>query len=467
MDIEVLIAGAGPTGLVLAIELARRGVGVRIVDSAPAFPAASRGDALAPRTLEIFEDLGVLDEVLALGHLKYPMRIYHDGEPAGQREMASHREPRPDKPYPNMWLLGQARTEEVLRDRLAGYGVRVELGTAVTGFQQDAEAVTVRLGGSSVRAAYLVGADGGKSFVRGALGVEFPGTTDESLRMMICDVALDGLDLGYAHWFASPAGAGVALVPVSGQPPYFQLRAPLGAGPADGSTAGVRALLDSVCCRARLREVAWSTVLRSNLRVASRFRDGRVFLAGDAAHVHPPTGSHGFNTGVEDAYNLGWKLAAALSGTTSFLDTYEQERHTAATRIRTMIIDLMCAYAGGRSPAPALDLGYHHSPLSVDERAVPGKLRAGDRAPDAPVHTRDGRAVRLFELFRGTHATLLEFGRAAVDPPPWPGEVRVHSLGPGGDFADRAGHAFRAYDVAAGTQVLVRPDGYVAHIRST
>jgi len=345
---EVLIAGAGPTGLVLAIELARRGVGVRIVDRAAAFPTGSRGDALAPDTLEIFDDLGLIDGVLAEGHLKYPMRIYHDGEFVKQRETAPRKEPLPDRPYRNMWLLGQARLEELLRARLAVLGVRVELGTEVTGFSQDADAVTVRLPGETVRARYLVGADGGKSFVRRALGVAFPGETDESTRMMICDVVADDLDRACSHWFTTAAApaSGVALVPVSGQPPYFQLRVPL---PAD-ALPDVRQVLDRVPVRVPVRvgDVAWSTVLRSNLRVAERFRVGRVFLAGDAAHVHPPTGSYGLNTGVEDAYHLGWRLAAGLSGSPEPLDDYEPERHMVATEIHAEVTGLMRRYGVDR-----------------------------------------------------------------------------------------------------------------------
>ncbi|RSM77339.1 FAD-binding protein [Kibdelosporangium aridum] len=463
MDTEVLIAGAGPTGLVLAIELARRGVNVRIVDKAEAYPTSSRGDALVPRTLTIFDDLGVLDEVLAVGHAKYPVQTYRDGELIDRRERAAQ-----TGRLPNIWLLGQARTEQVLRDRLAAHGVRVQLGTEVTGFSQDADAVTVHLrDAETIRAAYLVGADGGKSFVRQALGVPFPGTTDETLRMMICDVVVDGLDLACAHWFTR----GLALVPVSGQPPLFQLRAPISAD-TPGAPAGVQALLDHRCGagKVRLRDLTWSTVLRSNLRVAERFRTGRVFLAGDAAHVHPPTGSYGLNTGVEDAYNLGWKLAAALSTSEQeeLLETYHLERKTVASRIQTMITGLMRKYAGDEA-APDLDLSYRHSPLSVDERAEPGTLHAGDRAPDALVLARDGRPTRLFELFHGTHATVLAFGQETADPPDFSGEVRTHSVFPpdsGGEFTDHKGQAFGAYDVLPGTQILVRPDGYVAAIRS-
>ncbi|AHH99302.1 FAD-dependent monooxygenase [Kutzneria albida] len=472
---DVVVAGAGPTGLVVAIELARRGVGVRVVDRAAEFAANSRSDSLRPRTLEVFEDLGVLDAVLAAGSHKYPMRVHHNGVPVAERSTSRRQEPTPDRPYPNMWLLGQARTEQVLRDRLAEFGVRVELDCAVTGVEQDEHGVSIQLHhNETVRAAYLVAADGGKSFVRRALGVAFEGCTDESTRMMICDVLVDGLDRNCSHWFAraEAPGVGLALVPVSGQP-QFQVRAALDADREPGTLAELQALLDRFCDghRVRLRELTWSTVLRSNLRVAQRFRVGRVLLAGDAAHVHPPTGSQGLNTGVQDAHNLGWKLAAAVSGAPEaelLLDSYEQERRAVALRVHAMITDLMRSYTGRTAHPAPLEVSYRDSPLSVDERPAPSGLRAGDRAPDAPLLGPDGRPTRLFELFRGPHATLLAFGEVAADRPHWPGELRAHHIAPAGtpgEFVDTAGHAFAAYGVAPGTQVLVRPDGHIGRVR--
>ena len=145
MDTQVLIAGAGPTGLTLAIELARRDVPVRIIDKADTFFAGSRGDGLQPRTMEVFEDLGVLDAVLAQGAAPVPTRVYVGGQLVGERLMAELVEPSPTTPYPTAWFLGQSQTEGILRDRLAEFGVRVELATALTGFEQDETGVTATL----------------------------------------------------------------------------------------------------------------------------------------------------------------------------------------------------------------------------------------------------------------------------------------------------------------------------------
>jgi hypothetical protein len=229
----------------------------------------------------------------------------------------------------------------------------------------------------------------------------------------------------------------------------------------------------------RLREVAWSTLWRPNARLARRFRDGRVFLAGDAAHVHPPTGGQGLNTSVQDAYNLGWKLAEALAVSRlddRLLDSYEAERRPVAARVLGISNELLRRHTEGAEDAHErgaqtrqLDIGYRESPIVHDGRVRPGRLVAGDRAPDAPVVDAHGRPVRLFELFRGPHATLLVFGEHARQVEGRPG-LAVHPVLPPGSRAegpavvDAHGHARAAYDVPDGTAVLVRPDGYVGRI---
>jgi len=488
VDTQVLIAGAGPTGLTLAIELARRGIAVHIVDRAGQPPTGSRGDGLQPRTLEVFDDLGVLDAVLAAGSPQASMRAYAGGRFLGERRMSDWQEPTPDVPHPNPWVLGQDRTEAILRDRLAGLGVRVELATELVAFTQDESGVTAALrrhgAQETVRAGYLVGADGGASTVRKTLGIPFEGSTDESIRMLLGDVRADGLDHGSGHWFAAEDDLrrGVALTPLQGGD-FFQFACPLDASDTEPTLATLQAVLDRYCSDSapRLRELAWTTVWRPNVRLARRFRDGRVFLAGDAAHAHPPTGGQGLNTGVQDAYNLGWKLAAAFTGPEAeaarLLDSYEAERLPVAARVLGISTALLRKHVAGDADAHRrgaethqLDVGYRDSPLVHDERAEPGRLRAGDRAPDAPVVDADGRVIRLFDLFRGPHATLLTFGCSAADTTVAEPGVPVHPVLRPGEHAtgpavvDAEGHAFSAYDVADGTAVLVRPDGYVGSI---
>src|SRR6201996_691705 len=161
-DADVLVAGSGPTGLTLALDLARRGARVRIVEKSDRYPVGSRGDGIQPRTLEVFEDLGVLDEVLSAGILAPVSRIYDGDRVVWDGRMAEPVAPRADVPYPNLWFVPQWRTEQILRAALAAHGVEVALGAGVVAFEQDDHAVTVRLeSGETLRALYLVGADGG------------------------------------------------------------------------------------------------------------------------------------------------------------------------------------------------------------------------------------------------------------------------------------------------------------------
>ncbi|MGW4592084.1 FAD-dependent monooxygenase [Amycolatopsis thermoflava] len=452
---DVLIAGAGPAGLALAIDLARRGIGVRIVDKATEFFRGSRGDGLQPRTLEVFDDLGVVDAVLAAGREMPAFRVHLDGEYVMERRMGERREPTPDVPYPNGWVLGQSQTEGILRDRLAEFGMRVELGAELTGFTQDGTGVTAELStGETVRADYLVGADGGRSFVRKALGIEFEGVTDESFRMLLGDVEAD-LDPGFGYWFARAAdpGSGVMMSPLPGIG-LFQFGAPLGEADAEPTAETLQSILDGLNAGVRLGKLAWSTVWRPNVRLAKRFREGRVFLIGDAAHVHPPTGGQGLNTSVQDAYNLGWKLA---DGSPELLDSYETERRAVAERVLGISSELLRRHLAGDERAHERGADTQQLDISYRVSDEPG-LAVGDRAPDAPVLDDSGAKVRLFDLFRGPHATRLIFDGDAPDEPHTYAVLRPGQSRAGKSVVDEEGHAFTAYDAK---EVVVRPDGYV------
>ncbi|WP_163513154.1 FAD-dependent monooxygenase [Fodinicola acaciae] len=450
MTTNVLIAGAGPTGLTLGIELARRGVDVRIVDRAERYFVGSRGDGLQPRTQEVFEDLGVLAEIQASGMDAPLMRMYAGEQVVWEGRMADPVEPRPDVPYPNGWFVPQARTEEILRDRLAELGVRVELRTAVTGFEQDADGVTVRLERDGetevVRAAYLVGADGGRSTVRKQLGIPFVGETNEEIRMTLADVRATGLDHRYGHGWMLEGEKFFGFTPLATGPDTYVIAT---TGDVELTLDSLQKQVDAISGRTDiiLSDLTWATVWRPNIRMVERFRDGRVFLAGDAAHVHPPTGGQGLNTGVQDAYNLGWKLAAVLGGAPEeLLETYQAERLPVAARVLGVSTELLQKYIDGDEDANKR--GDNTKGLDISYRTVPGDgLAAGDRAPDGLVGER-----RLFELFAGPHWTLLRFGAGA----PEADGVESYEV----DAVD-------GYDVPAGSAVLVRPDGYVGLVTSS
>lgn len=451
---DVLICGAGAAGLTLAIDLARRGVDFMLIDKANGPFQGSRGKGIQPRSVEVFEDLGVLDGLMALGAGPYPpIRTYQDGT-FTDTTLTEDVQPTPAEPYAGPLMAPQFLTERALRGRLAALSQAPRFGTALTSFEQDDQGVTATLAsGQTIRARWMVGADGGRSFVRQALGVEFPGETKPG-RGIVADVRLAGLSRDVWHHFAAPDGQRVSFCPLAGTD-LFQLQ---GHAPAveDFSAAALNALVRERSDRADIvvTEVQWASTFGVNARLAERYRVGRVLLAGDAAHVHPPTGGQGLNTSLQDAYNLGWKLAAVLKGAPeALIDTYEAERQPIAADVLGLSVRLLGEKEIRRGrEARQLDLGYRGSSLSLD-LGVEAKVAPGDRAPDAPCQDRDGRPVRVFEVLAGPHWTLLGADVLA----PRPGLVIA-------DLVDTDGWFAKAYGLPSGGFALVRPDGYVATV---
>ncbi|GGL76060.1 hypothetical protein GCM10010129_19650 [Streptomyces fumigatiscleroticus] len=444
---DVLIVGAGPTGLTLGIDLARRGVDALVVERAAALFPGSRGKGLQPRTMEVFDDLGVLDAIRAAGGTYPAGMIWQDGRRVGEHRMFDPAEPTEDSPYNEPWMVPQWRTQEILAARLEELGGRVVFGREAVGVEQDGDGVTVRFGdGGVLRARYAVAADGGRSAVRHALGIGMTGETVDPGPMLVADVRITGLDRDNWHVFP-PRGDGedfMAICPLAGTED-FQLvaRFPEGSTP-DLTLDGVRKL---VAARSHLApedvtEVRWASDFRPRAALADAFRAGRVFLAGDAAHVHSPAGGQGLNTSVQDAYNLGWKLGAVLrdGAPAALLDTYEEERRANAAAMLGLSTSVHRGETRRGEATRQLGLHYRDASLTEETRAEPGPVRAGDRAPDATV---DG--VRLFDAFRGPHWTLLALGTRA--PEGVAETVRV---------VRGAAPAF----YGAGL-FLVRPDGYV------
>jgi hypothetical protein len=221
----------------------------------------------------------------------------------------------------------------------------------------------------------------------------------------------------------------------------------------------------------QLQSVSWASAYVMNARLADRYRNGRVFLAGDAAHIHPPTGGQGLNTSVQDAYNLGWKLAAVLDGAPDrLLDSYEEERRPVAEAMLGLATGLLEAAKEGRMQRGReerqLDIGYRGSSLAFDRFGRDGNLLAGDRAPDAPVRGAAGTSRRLFDLFKGPHWTLVGY-EAPGDIIEGRKGLHIHRIGGGCELDDKGGHFREAYGIVSGEWVLVRPDGYVAAIVSS
>jgi hypothetical protein len=222
-----------------------------------------------------------------------------------------------------------------------------------------------------------------------------------------------------------------------------------------------------------IREVLWGSAYDMNARMADKYQVGRVLIGGDAAHIHPPTGGQGLNTSVQDAYNLGWKLAAVINGAPEkLLATYDEERRPIAAEMLGLSTKLLRAAKerGGMRrgrETHQLDLGYPESSLSLNKPAPsPERVLAGDRAPDAPIRGAAGQPTRLFKLFQGPHWTLLgyEVDRAAFAPRR---DLHIHTIGVRGNIFDESGLVRDAYGLSAGDWVLVRPDGYVGAIVSS
>ena len=489
-EIEVLIAGAGPAGLVLACDLARRGVAVRIVEANPVPPdhrSGSRGKGIQPRTLEVYDDLGIIDEVHESGGQYYPAMAWDGPNPLGAAKFhrIEKREPTPDVPYPSMWMLLQPRALDILRRRLNDLGGRVEFGIRLVSFTQDPDGVTASLQHAdgreeTVRARYLAGCDGARGVVRASAGVEFASETIDPHPMITADVVVQGLERTHWHMWDNAKGGALWLGPLV-QTNAFQLYAKFEDAEPDLSHEGLRKLVRDRTGRPELdvTEVLYASHFGSRAGLANHFRVGRVFLAGDAAHMHPPAGGQGMNTAVQDAYNLGWKLGHVLrrGAPHTLLDSYEEERLPVAAHLLEFVVQMHKHWLGQakdqeeprRGEHMQLGLNYRGGPLSLDERAAVAEeiTRAGDRAPDAQLSDAAGATMRLFDLFRGPHFTLLAFDGAAL-----PGlgsqygdAIRVYRVARpgaegGGAPIDMNGKAHRIYGEGL---ILVRPDGYVGY----
>ncbi|MFJ9372136.1 FAD-dependent oxidoreductase [Streptomyces sp. NPDC101455] len=443
--VDVLIVGAGPTGLTLGIDLARRGMDALVVEKADVLFPGSRGKGIQPRTMEVFDDLGVIDAILTQGGA-YPVgAVWQDGRKVGEHQMFGPSETDPDTPYGTPWMVPQWRTQEILSARLTELGGTVAFGREVTGFTQDETGVSVGFAsGTAVRARYVVAADGGRSVVRRTLGIGMTGETVDPNPMLVADVRITGLDRDNVHVFPPRGDDGfLAVFPLAGTED-FQVIAQFPEGTdVDLSPDGIRR---TVACRTHLApedvtELRWASDFRPRAALADRFQQGRVFLAGDAAHVHSPAGGQGLNTSVQDAYNLGWKLCAVLRGEApaSLLDTYEEERRPNAADMLGLSTKVHRGEARRGEATRQLGIGYRESSLTEETRAAGEGLRAGDRAPNRTV-----AGVRLLDAFRGPHWTLLALGPEA---PAVGDAVRVVQ-----------GPAAETYSTGL---FLVRPDGYV------
>jgi 2-polyprenyl-6-methoxyphenol hydroxylase-like FAD-dependent oxidoreductase len=492
--IDVLVVGAGPVGLTLAIDLARRGVICRIIEQSPTYQIGTRGRGISLRSQQVFEDLGILEALFPYDEAMTPVRTYDHDELVSEINPASLFPPVPP-PYRPILMINQEHTEAVLREHLGSYGLHVELDCKLIGFTQNAERVVAQVThagqGEEIQTRYLVGCDGGRSTVRKETGISFLGETWDEEHFLLANVSTSGLDPNYAHTWGNTTRGGLTLNWMSHSNTWFFI-APV--APDEHETLpnptleSVQSIFDEHAglLGVRFSNPHWLSLWRPNIRMVDRYRAGRIFLAGDAAHVHSAAGGQGMNTGVQDAYNLGWKLALVLDGAPdALLDTYQAERLPVAEGIlattsirhrefRRDFSQAVTTLVSGKetfADPSQLSLTYRGSPLARDLDHTTG-IRAGDRAPDA-LCTSEGldEQIRLFDLFHGTHFTLLAFGDQPVPrlPVAYDDILRIYTIARLDNTATPTEHTlldtdeqvYRTYGISGNAQILVRPDGYV------
>lgn len=495
--IDVLVVGAGPTGLTLACDLARRNIRHKIIERAPTANRASKAKTIQPRALEVLDDLGAAPFVLQRGVVDLPMRFYDAAGAVTDRPAMSVRAAEAfHSPFPDPVWVGQFDVEEALRQRLANFGGRVQYRAAAIGVEQNDDAVVVTVateeGQQRVRARYVVAADGGKSKLRTFAGLCLTGETYQDPQWYLGDVTAAGLERTHMHIWTSKLGM-IGLTPLPGSD-LWQLQSPIRPGdePGEPSLSFYQRMLDerAGAGAVTLTSATWLSVYRVNVRMVEHYRRGRILLAGDAAHVHSPAGGQGMNTGIQDAYNLGWKLAAVIEGASdTLLDTYEGERipvaravlhdsshkmqRTTATVTRSSKDGLSAAFSSiADDITTGLPVGYPNSSLTLRNAHEPAAqdpsaaVRPGDRVPNAGGLRRLSDTCCVFDLLRGPHWTLILFDHSepvALERAK-SAQLHIHRIGslPDSVTADTLGEFKRHYGAEAGEMFLIRPDGYLA-----
>lgn len=517
-DVDVLIVGAGPTGLTLAAQLQTFGVSFRIVDRLLDRARESRALAIQARTIEILQGLGIAEQLVSAGRTSTRLMIHFEHRVA-EAELGGFRVP--DTRFPFILFLSQAETERIYDDHLVARGVRVERGVELVEFSARDTGVDCTLrhrDGHEERVctAYLVGCDGAHSSVRKGAGIPFKGGTYLQ-DFLLGDVEADGpLRRDTIHSF--PGSHGVAMFFPLGSPSTWRIIAmtPGGASvvsdaplTSDASLPELQSVVDGATgATVRLSDPTWLTHFRLHHRQTASYRAGRVFLAGDAAHIHSPVGAQGMNTGIQDAWNLGWKLALVVTGRANeaLLDSYEAERWPVGRTLLRTTDRIFSLFTRTMSAAPfaawirremvsrilprvlrstrlrnfafgfvsEFRIRYRKSPVvSEGKPRLRAGPRAGDRLPDALL-VRDGHPTYLQRELASPNVHLVLCG----EPDSWDRE-RLSGLaarfGPllvahrlarrssaAGVLVDETGEGFERLGVDEAAQYLVRPDGYIA-----
>lgn len=498
MDTPVLIVGAGPTGLMLANQLGRQGVPAMVIDRHAGPALQTRALGVQARTVEIYESLGIVDRALELGKRGTGANVWAQGRKMARVPLGETG--RSLTPYPFILILGQDDNEKIMGERLRDWGMSVQWNTELVGLEQadDRVAATLKLPGGATRrieAQWVAGCDGAHSAVRELNGIAFAGAPYEHV-FFVADTEVTG-DMvpnevniylwreGFHLFFPMRGNDHWRIVGILPQTLPGK----------DGATfdAVVPSLQHEAGARLSFKACSWFSTYRIHHRRAARFRDRRCFLLGDAAHVHSPVGAQGMNTGLQDSYNLGWKLALVVAGRAdaALLDSYERERVPVAERLlattdrafrlavsgswlaallRTQVIARIAALAMRFEPIQRvafrvisqIGIEYRASPLSLSLPDLPhGAPRAGDRFPWLRLRLKaDGPVEDLFEIRDDTRLALIVVGQPApADGALAAGDLlRVDAIP---DDPANAAELARAR-IPRRSFWLLRPDGHVA-----
>jgi 2-polyprenyl-6-methoxyphenol hydroxylase-like FAD-dependent oxidoreductase len=496
MDTDVLVVGAGPTGLMLANQLMRRGVRTRIIDRHAGPSRETRALGVQARTLEIYAQLGVVDRALELGKRGTGANVWAQGRKMARVPLGDAG--RTATPYPFILILGQDDNERILGDRLRDFGTSVEWNTELIGLEQEPDRVnaTLRLTDGSeqtIAAAWVAGCDGARSAVRELNGIGFPGAPYEHVFFVADTETTGSMVPDEVNVYLFQDGFHL-LFPMRGKD-HWRI---VGILPPDLRRADVTfeavipALRKQAGAGLSFRSCSWFSTYRIHHRSAARFRAGRCFLLGDAAHIHSPVGAQGMNTGLQDAYNLAWKLALVVEGRAdaALLDSYEAERVPVARRLlnttdrafrlvvsdsrlagllRTKVLARLAAFAMSRERiqhfafrvVSQTGINYRTSPLSQSRGGLPETApRAGDRFPWLRLKFQpDGAVEDSFNKLEDRHFNLLVIGQPVpAETLGFDGNLLITHALPADPLNDAELARAR---IPQPSFYLIRPDGHV------
>ena len=493
MKTEVLIIGAGPTGLALACQLIRYGIDFVILDKKETTTPHSKAIGVQARSLEIYEQIGLADELISQGAIAEKARLVESGGVRGEVDLSNIGEGM--SPYPFLLLVEQGRHEKILHDFIKANGKDVLWNTELENFSQDANGIKANIKNkngesNTIEAKFLVGCDGAKSVVRHTLGMTFEGNTFERL-FYVADVQIEWEFPHDSLYVCLAENTITAFFPMTGGENHFRI---VGTFPEDDDRREgeilyeeiEKQIIEDTKLDLDIHDVNWFSVYRVHSRRVNKFSEGRCFLAGDSAHIHTPAGAQGMNTGIQDGYNLAWKLAFVLRGKADekLLETYDEERLPNARRLlqttdrafdfgasdewfvaffRTKIFPYIANFALNFDAVKKfifplvsqIGIDYRKSRLSVHNENF--KIRAGDRMPYFMV---DGASI--YEKLKSPKFHLLTFSDGQT-------EIISEAETLKDSFYDYHSfplfpHIAELFGYTNSFSVLLRPDNYIAMI---